>query len=54
MSSSHNSNGTRATLYSDTFGSFGNYLTAFGLGGAAGIASKTILDGFSSVRKLEP
>ena len=42
------------TLYSDTFGSFGNYLTAFGLGGAAGIASKTILDGFSSVRKLEP
>jgi hypothetical protein len=42
------------TLYSDTFGSFGNYLTAFGLGGAAGIASKTILDGFASVRKLEP
>jgi len=42
------------TIYSDTFGSLGNYLTAFGLGSAAGIASKAILDSITAMRKVEP
>lgn len=43
-----------ATIYSGTFGSLANYLTAFGLGGVASVASKAILDGITAVRKVAP
>jgi hypothetical protein len=40
------------TLYTDTFGSFTNYVTAVGVGGATGIGAKAILDGIGSLRKV--
>jgi hypothetical protein len=38
-------------VYSDTFGSLGNYLTAFGIGGAAGVTSKALIDAIANMRR---
>ncbi|HEY8645717.1 MAG TPA: hypothetical protein VIL77_07570 [Gaiellaceae bacterium] len=42
------------TVYSDTFGSLSDYLTAVGLGGTAGVAAKAIVDGIGGLRRFAP
>jgi hypothetical protein len=42
---------TLPTVFSPTFGSVSDYLTALGIGSAAGVASKAVLDGVANMRR---